>query len=139
MIVHNPIVSALAGSLATLAHDSIMTPLDCVKQRMQLGLYKHTWHAFKVIIKTDGIRALYASYFTTLLMNIPNSAILVACNDFFKRLVGTASRLYREEGVSAFFMGAKARIFQQAPAAALSWTVYETVKRLLIKATNAEY
>ncbi len=28
-------------------------------------------------------------------------------------------------------MGAKARVIQQAPSAALSWTVYESVKRLL--------
>ena len=78
-------VSALAGCLATLAHDSIMTPLDVVKQRMQLGLYKNTLSAFRTILRVDGVRALYASYLTTLYMNIPNNAILVASNDFLKK------------------------------------------------------
>lgn len=78
-------VSALAGCLATLAHDSIMTPLDVVKQRMQLGLYKNTLSAFRTILRVDGVRALYASYLTTLFMNIPNNAILVASNDFLKK------------------------------------------------------
>lgn len=187
-------VSALAGCLATLAHDSIMTPLDVVKQRMQLGLYKNTLSAFRTILRVDGVRALYASYLTTLFMNIPNNAILVASNDFLKKWLNpsgqqntaafflsgfiaggisafctcpidviktrlqtddwevkklasesansiktnkyrgfwnTAKMLYQEGGAYAFFMGAKARVIQQAPSAALSWTVYESVKRLL--------
>lgn len=44
----------------------------------------------------------------------------------------TLKLLVKEEGVRSLFMGVSTRIMQQAPAAALSWTVYETVKRLLV-------
>ena len=30
--------------VATLAHDSIMTPMDTVKQRLQLGYYRNIPH-----------------------------------------------------------------------------------------------
>lgn len=44
----------------------------------------------------------------------------------------TLGLLVREEGVRSLFMGVSTRIMQQAPSAALSWTVYETVKRMLV-------
>ena len=47
-----------SGAVATVAHDLVMTPLDVVKQRMQLGMYKGVWHAVRVIIKTEGLSSL---------------------------------------------------------------------------------
>ena len=177
--------SAIAGALASVAHDAVMTPLDVLKQRMQLGLYPRPYVAFRSILKNEGFGALYASYFTTILMNIPNAAVLVVTNDWMKSILNpsgkqnfsaflvsglaagalsgfvtcpldviktriqtqagdsvvvqrkytgfwqTCKLMVKEEGIRSLFMGVSTRIMQQAPSAALSWTVYETVKRLL--------
>ena len=74
----------MAGALASLAHDAVMTPLDVVKQRMQLGLYPRPFVALRSILRTEGVCALYSSYFTTILMNMPNAAVLVVTNDWMK-------------------------------------------------------
>ncbi|CBK22262.2 Mitoferrin (Mrs3/Mrs4) [Blastocystis hominis] len=178
--------SAIGGALASVAHDAVMTPLDVVKQRMQLGLYSSPMTALRSIIRYEGFRALYSSYFTTILMNVPNAAVLVVTNDWMKSILNPSGKqnfsaflvsglvagslsgfvtcpldviktriqtqttgadgvlrrytgfwqtlklLVKEEGVRSLFMGVSTRIMQQAPAAALSWTVYETVKRLLV-------
>ena len=34
---HHPLAAAGTGALATLLHDAVLTPLDVVKQRLQLG------------------------------------------------------------------------------------------------------
>lgn len=216
--------SALAGSAASLVHDAVMTPLDVLKQRIQLGIYPNTRTALTSVIRNEGVRALYSSYGTTLLMNLPSATILVAINDALKNwlnpdgrqnipvflvcgFVGgatgaciacpidvvktriqtqqigvhqpevvlkeatatatatvssttpssqangnvaarvlkndgsrkyssflqTTMKIYKEEGINAFFSGMKMRIFQQAPAAAVTWSVYETLKRVLPK------
>ena len=58
-----------------------MTPLDVVKQRVQLGLYQKPMQALKAIIKNEGFHALYTSYLTTILMNDTNAAVLVMTNE----------------------------------------------------------
>ena len=55
---HHPIAAAASGAVATIAHDIVMTPLDVVKQRMQLGMYKGVLHAINVIVKTEGLSSL---------------------------------------------------------------------------------
>jgi hypothetical protein len=35
---HHPVAAASAGVLATVLHDGVLTPMDCVKQRLQLGV-----------------------------------------------------------------------------------------------------
>lgn len=81
---------AAAGVLATTAHDAFATPFDVVKQRMQIsssccggtpcasvangsrvifndGLIRTATH----ILRTEGLKAFYVSYPTTLTMSIP--------------------------------------------------------------------
>ena len=84
--------SAIAGALASVAHDAVMTPLDVLKQRMQLGLYPRPYVAFRSILKNEGFGALYASYFTTILMNIPNAAVLVVTNDWMKSILNPSGK-----------------------------------------------
>lgn len=72
-----------------------MTPLDVVKQRVQLGLYQKPMQAFKAIIKNEGFHALYTSYFTTILMNVPNAAVLVMTNDWLKSILNPTGEQVR--------------------------------------------
>jgi hypothetical protein len=44
----------LCRALAAVTHDSIMTPFDTVKQRMQLGYYNNIVHCVKNIVKYEG-------------------------------------------------------------------------------------
>ena len=59
-----------------MSHDLFMTPFDMVKQRMQLGYYRNVYHCFQSVVRSEGIRALYISFPTTLLMNIPYGIIM---------------------------------------------------------------
>ena len=87
---HRPVQAGLAGAVATVAHDSIMTPMDVCKQRLQLGwadqalyegfaeiialfgsYYKGVIDCFKTVSKEEGVRAFFISLPTTLIMNIP--------------------------------------------------------------------
>jgi solute carrier family 25 (mitochondrial iron transporter), member 28/37 len=83
----HPLGAAFAGMSATLAHDLVMTPCDTVKQRLQLGFYRGPMHCVKMMIHTEGIRGLYVSLPTTLSMNLPFGAVMVATNEKLKDLL----------------------------------------------------
>ena len=36
---HNPLVAGVAGTVATVINDAIMTPVDVIKQRLQVRVY----------------------------------------------------------------------------------------------------
>lgn len=93
-----PMASGLAGVVATVCHDFIMTPMDVVKQRLQLGYYKGVADCFKTVMKQEGLRALYISFPTTFLMNLPYSMIMVSANETFKKILNPSG----EMNVSAY-------------------------------------
>ncbi len=84
---HNVVGAAAAGALATVFHDSIMTPMDVIKQRLQLGYYKGLVHCAASMARTEGVRAFYLSLPVTLFMNIPYGGVMVAANESIKRLL----------------------------------------------------
>jgi len=81
---HTPIGAAASGIIATVAHDAIMTPMDVMKQRLQLGYYAGMGDCFRQVLATEGLGAFFISYPTTLLMNVPYAAILVASHESLK-------------------------------------------------------
>ena len=97
---HHPLAAAACGAAATLAHDCIMTPLDVVKQRLQLGLYGGVFDCLRKIIKFEGARALFVSFPTTLLMNIPYGGVMVATNESLKQVLNPSG----ERNIPAFFL-----------------------------------
>jgi solute carrier family 25 iron transporter 28/37 len=84
---HTPIAAAASGICATVAHDSMMTPADICKQRMQLGHYSSVSDAFRTIIKNEGASVLWMSFPTTLMMNIPYGCVMVATNETLKEVL----------------------------------------------------
>ena len=84
---HHVLAAFASGGLATTAHDFIMTPLDVVKQRMQLGYYRNVRHCVYSILKTEGFTALWLSLPTTLLLNIPFAGVNVAVNESCKKIL----------------------------------------------------
>jgi solute carrier family 25 iron transporter 28/37 len=77
---HHPMENAIAGIVASVAGDSVLTPMDTVKQRLQLDQSSRVGIArtISAMLREEGVGAFYASFGTTLLMNIPFSAIQFA-------------------------------------------------------------
>jgi solute carrier family 25 iron transporter 28/37 len=82
---HTPIAAAATGALATTVHDGVLTPMDVVKQRLQLGYYAGVRDAAASIARTEGISAFWRSFPTTLAMNVPYAAVVVATNESLRR------------------------------------------------------
>jgi len=75
--LNNHIAYGVSGCVATVLHDSIMTPADVVKQRIQMynSPYKSLVDCIVRIYSTEGISAFYRSYTTQLAMNIPFQSV----------------------------------------------------------------
>ncbi|VVA16492.1 PREDICTED: mitoferrin [Prunus dulcis] len=87
---NNPGAHAISGVFATVASDAVFTPMDMVKQRLQLGNNLHSpyngvWDCVRKVFREDGVRAFYASYRTTVLMNAPFTAVHFATYEAVKR------------------------------------------------------
>lgn len=97
---HRPLAAAASGACAVMAHDLFMTPLDVVKQRLQLGCicentnqcYNGVADCARGIIKQEGYIALFRSLPTTLLMNIPYSAVNVAVNESARKFISPSGQ-----------------------------------------------
>ncbi|KAF8936620.1 mitochondrial carrier domain-containing protein [Dissophora ornata] len=84
------------GSIGDFFASFIYVPSEVLKTRMQLQgrynnpsfisgyNYKSTWHALKMIVKYDGVGALYQGYRATLLRDVPFSALQFAFYEKFK-------------------------------------------------------
>ncbi|XP_034254380.1 mitoferrin-1 [Thrips palmi] len=83
-MLNNHIAYFAAGSVATIIHDSVMTPVDVVKQRLQMynSPYRNMLHAAKNIWRQEGIWAFYRSYTTQLSMNVPFQSIHFVMYEF---------------------------------------------------------
>ncbi len=82
-----PVGASIAGAVSALFHDLVMTPMDTIKQRMQLGHYNSMSHAFKQIIKFEGWSGLYRSFGITVMTNIPYGMVMVSTNEFLRSVM----------------------------------------------------
>nr|GMD14061.1 mitoferrin-like [Ipomoea batatas]GMD17347.1 mitoferrin-like [Ipomoea batatas] len=84
---NNSAAHAASGVCATVASDAVFTPMDMVKQRLQLSSspYKGVMDCMRVVFREEGIRAFYASYKTTVLMNAPYTAVHFATYEAAKK------------------------------------------------------
>ncbi|KAF9923176.1 hypothetical protein FBU30_006749 [Linnemannia zychae] len=84
------------GSIGDFFASFIYVPSEVLKTRMQLQgrynnpsfisgyNYKNTWHALQMIVKYDGVGALYQGYRATLVRDVPFSALQFAFYEKFK-------------------------------------------------------
>eukprot|EP01001_Neometanema_parovale_P006896 NODE_3232_length_1253_cov_181.464602_g3068_i0.p1 GENE.NODE_3232_length_1253_cov_181.464602_g3068_i0~~NODE_3232_length_1253_cov_181.464602_g3068_i0.p1 ORF type:complete len:299 (-),score=37.73 NODE_3232_length_1253_cov_181.464602_g3068_i0:289-1185(-) len=87
-----PIRAAMAGACATVGHDLCHTPFDVVKQRLQISKGDAgNLATLRSILLTEGPRALYRSLPTTILMNVPFSAVHFATYETVKQFLGARS------------------------------------------------
>lgn len=88
---HHPLATAAAGATATIVNDGCMTPWDVVKQRMQVSHspYRSLLHCVQTTWQKEGLAAFYKSYWTTLVMNVPYTALHFTVYESMKKfLVG---------------------------------------------------
>lgn len=99
---NNSVAHAVSGVCATVASDAVFTPMDMVKQRLQIGngTYKGVWDCVGRVMREEGFGAFYASYRTTVLMNAPFTAVHFATYEAVKRGLREVSpeRVEEEEG-----------------------------------------
>lgn len=90
---HHPIINATAGALATMAHDAVVTPFDVVKQRLQVFDHKYSGivQCIRKVYHEQGLRAFYASYPTTLAMNVPFMAVFFSAYESFKLILNKSN------------------------------------------------
>ncbi|XP_042509867.1 mitoferrin-like [Macadamia integrifolia] len=84
---NNSFAHAVSGVFATVSSDAVLTPMDVVKQRLQLrdSPYKGVLDCIKRIMREEGFGAFYASYRTTVVMNAPFTAVHFATYEAAKR------------------------------------------------------
>lgn len=85
---HHPFAHAAAGAGATIASDAVFTPMDVVKQRLQLrhSPYTGVWDCIKKTTHEEGLGAFYKSYRTTVVMNVPFTAVHFAAYEAGKKV-----------------------------------------------------
>jgi len=103
---HEPLRAAACGAISTFSHDLILTPMDVVKQRMQLGCYTRLGDCLRHIWQKEGMGALYRSMPTTLAMNVPFGSVLVAVNESLKLHMGLGSETSRKASLPWYFLTA---------------------------------
>jgi solute carrier family 25 iron transporter 28/37 len=91
---HYPLYTAIAGAAATCAHDAVVTPLDVVKQRLQMenSPYSGVLQCVKSIIRREGWSTFYASYPTTVIMNIPFMMVHFVVYESMKQFISHDSK-----------------------------------------------
>ncbi|XP_019053253.1 PREDICTED: mitoferrin-like isoform X2 [Nelumbo nucifera] len=84
---NNSAAHAVSGVFATVASDAVFTPMDMVKQRLQLrsSPYRGVMDCVRRVLREEGFEAFYASYRTTVLMNAPYTAVHFATYEAAKR------------------------------------------------------
>ncbi|KAM7263886.1 hypothetical protein ACFE04_001569 [Oxalis oulophora] len=97
---NNSAAHAVSGVFATVSSDAVITPMDTVKQRLQLknSPYKGVVDCVKKVAVKEGVGAFYASYRTTVIMNAPFTAVHFATYEAAKRGLSQA-RDEEEEGL----------------------------------------
>jgi len=77
----NPISACVGQCVAT----TIGTPLDVVRQQLQIGLRSTLTKNLKFVYEVEGIRGFYAGYIANLLRNVPFSIINMTLYEMLKK------------------------------------------------------
>ncbi|KAH6824708.1 Mitochondrial substrate carrier family protein [Perilla frutescens var. hirtella] len=191
---NSPVAHAASGVCATVASDAVLTPMDVVKQRLQLkgSPYKGVCDCVRRVLVEEGFGAFYASYRTTVVMNAPFTAVHFATYEAAKRglmkvspgnggedeenllvhatagaaagalaaavttpldvvktqlqcqgvcgcdrlssssISGVVGIIKKKDGYGGLMRGWIPRMLFHAPAAAICWSTYESVKKLFL-------
>ncbi|XP_043718083.1 adenine nucleotide transporter BT1, chloroplastic/mitochondrial [Telopea speciosissima] len=118
----------MAGGCASVATSFIFTPSERIKQQMQVGShYQNCWDAFVQILKSGGLRSLYAGWGAVLCRNIPHSIIKFYTYEKLKEsMLSSAKPNAQPDALQTLVCGGLA-----GSAAALFTTPFDVVKTRL--------
>ncbi|KAK9476589.1 mitochondrial carrier [Lipomyces japonicus] len=80
-----PLTHMLAASAGEVAACSVRVPTEVVKQRAQAAIHPSSAAALKAVLQAEGVRGLYRGYATTILREIPFTAIQFPLYEALKR------------------------------------------------------
>ena len=85
---------ASSGACATIASDAFMNSFDVIKQRMQLhgSTYRTITECARHVFRSEGLRAFYVSYPTTLTMTVPFTALQFTAYESLQKALTTRRR-----------------------------------------------
>ena len=97
---HHPAIAAFSGALATVVNELVMTPVDLVKQRLQVAHspYKGVVDCVMSVARTEGLSAFFRAYRTSLAMSVPFQAIHFAMYEGVKKVLLNPSMWQGGEG-----------------------------------------
>ncbi|ESS70878.1 mitochondrial carrier protein [Trypanosoma cruzi Dm28c] len=85
----------ISSSCAAAAHDTIATPFDVVKQRMQMDngrRFTSSLRCARYVFEENGLRVFFVSLPTTILMNVPHVATYWTVYEGFLAFLGGGRR-----------------------------------------------
>ncbi|CAG9578020.1 MIT1_mitochondrial_iron_importer [Leishmania major strain Friedlin] len=122
---------AAAASFSTVAHDTVSTPFDVIKQRMQMDKHRcfsSSVECAKRIVRTEGVGALFASLPTTVIMNIPHFSAYWLAYEGFLASRGHGNVRNHQDEMTVDYMAAG---FVAGACAAVVSFPFDTVKTYL--------
>nr|CCC89759.1 putative mitochondrial carrier protein [Trypanosoma congolense IL3000] len=99
---------AASASCAVAAHDTISTPFDVVKQRMQMDgkrTFLSSLQCGQRAVAEEGVRCLLLSLPTTIVMNIPHFAAYWLVYESFLAYLGGERRNREQEAARDYIVG----------------------------------
>ncbi|KNC51660.1 mitoferrin-1 [Thecamonas trahens ATCC 50062] len=86
---HTPLAAAATGAVATTVCDTIMTPFDVMKQRLQISgsPYRGVVDCARTMLRVEGFAAFFRSLPTTLVMNVPYAGFHFAAYESLSRVL----------------------------------------------------
>jgi solute carrier family 25 (mitochondrial iron transporter), member 28/37 len=151
---HRIEISLLAGSIAGATAAFITTPLDLIKTRLQIQNLKpcpvlkgSTTSSTVNSINSNNTRLIQTLRSTTTASSNATKTLsfesignigTTSMNLKFKysNMISVLRSVLREEGLFGLYRGATLRMLVHAPSVAISWTAYDTAKRILAQKDN---
>lgn len=124
------VAGCTAGGLAAL----ITNPLDVIKTRIQVqNMVPCTEQTMITNTTTEGLllqgdKCIEKKIYLQQEGLSPHLTRRLGVKDAFGEVLEATSNLFRKEGIIGFYRGAFPRMLSQAPAVAISWSVYESAK-----------
>merc|ERR1712091_373675 len=112
-----------SGGLASVATSLVYTPAECVKARVQAGLYRNSPAALAGVLTQEGPFSLYRAWPAVILRNVPQSVVKFFV---YEQLKGLARR--RRSGAEPRALEVVACGGASGAAGALFSTPFDTVK-----------
>jgi len=85
------VAHCVAGGMSSVATSAVYTPTECIKSRVQAGVYGSSFQALVSVVRKEGPLTLYRGLPAVLLRNVPQSVVKFFAYEQMKGAVRAAS------------------------------------------------